>query len=231
MLHSLRTRPALLGAAVLLVGVAGSFALARDAEDADPEGAEPPPVANTPVAAICIRAGLDADAICATGATSTAAADAVSAVESWLSQNPGALEAADAAYADARSEEGRLRRLVRSGKATAQEVADYQTAEATLATEKADRAAVIDAIFAAGAAELTAGQSAVLATIRANRHWRLDVKRPNTRDQIAYYATDRTQEEWGRASRRADQQAPSGQARRATGRGVRVDAGCLPGEV
>jgi hypothetical protein len=146
----------------------------------------PPALATDPADAL-MRAGLDPDALAAAGVASGDVAGIVEDVETWLAANPTALSSADSDYEDARAEVDRLRRLVRSGMAIAQDVTELAAAKSSLATAGNDRDTATDAIFAAATADLTGGETSTLATIRGNRAWGLSIE---------FHAKDRSESSW-----------------------------------
>ena len=123
-----------------------------------------------------MRVGLDADALAASSVQSSEVAGVVSDVQDYLDTNPTDLTNADAAYLSASADVRVLSALVRSGKASAQDVADLATAQTTLDTAETDRSSALDDLFDAGVAGLTAAQSTALANTRANGHWGLPIE-------------------------------------------------------
>lgn len=117
---------------------------------------------------ILMRAGLDSSALAAAGVGSNSIAASLQGLNSYLGSNPASLSGADAAAAAARSESDRLLRLIQAGKATEQDVSQYQTQKTALATATSQQAAVLDAIFEATTANLTQEQRSTLSTIRSN---------------------------------------------------------------
>jgi len=119
------------------------------------------------------RAGLDAESLAASGADSEEAGEVAADVMAYVLANPAALQTADTAYGSARSNHDQLARIVRSGMATEQQIEELATARTTLATTEAARDAAVDAVFAAGTADLEQPQVTLLQMLRSNRdHWR-----------------------------------------------------------
>ena len=141
----------------------------------------------TDVGDVLLRAGLDAEALAAAGLASGSVASVVDEVDEHLAANPNDLTTADQDHATASTEVDRLRRLVRGGKATAQDVADLAAAKQDLADAADARDAALDAIFAAGTADLAASVADTLATIRANRSWGVPVE---------FLSKDRADADW-----------------------------------
>ena len=121
-----------------------------------------------PDAATAIRAGLGAEALSAAGVTAAEVAGVLGDLEESDAYVNGDLATADAAYSEARGRVDELRRLVKSGQGTEQDVVDLATAKSDLAEGEADQETALDALFTAGAATLSAGEKATLDQIRAN---------------------------------------------------------------
>jgi len=165
----------LLALGTISIGAAATWSDA-DAEEAaavlGEEEGEPgvvPAPADSPLATLMIRLGLDAPALTAAGVTSGTVASVVSAVESELAQEPDAVADADAAFASARIAEDNLRRKIQSGRASSEEVASYPSIKAALESAEAARDAVLDGLFDAGCGVLTGPQSTLLAKVRDTR--------------------------------------------------------------
>ena len=134
-----------------------------------------------------IRAGLDAEALTAAGVDASSIGGLVGDVTDHMAANPDSIAFADAAYFVARRAEDNLKRLVRSGLGSPEDTAAYQAAAKDLEATKAAREAAMMQYFNAAVAGLSTAQRDALATIRANRSWRLPP---------AYLAANRTQQEW-----------------------------------
>lgn len=134
-----------------------------------------------------IRAGLDADALAASGLTTQETTDVVEDFAVAMAAELDRLADADADYAEARVTTDALRRKVRSGLASEQEASDLQTAKFSLSTAESARQATLDDWFEAGTASLAGAKTATLATLRSNRDWKLPVE---------FLVVDRSEEEW-----------------------------------
>jgi len=139
------------------------------------------------LATTMIRAGLDPAALAGAGLSSNETESVVQAVLSWMVDQHLQLTSADQAFAAARREHDRLLRRVRSGRATEQEISEFQQARATLATVRTQRQNVLNAIFESATASMNGAQRFTLTRIRLNRSW----KQPTE-----FLTVDRTQEEW-----------------------------------
>jgi len=157
---------------VLLVPVAAHFAWVA-ISDSEPSDAAPKP-GDLQVA--LIRAGLDADSLAASGLSAEQTTDAVGAFALAMAAEPGRLAEADASYSVARVQTDQLRRKVRSGLGSDQDVSDLAQAKAALEAAESAREATLKDWFFAGTASLSDAQSATLAMIRSNRHWKLPIE-------------------------------------------------------
>ena len=146
-----------------------------------------PVLAQAPDASAVIRVGLGPPALAAAGVAGGEVADIISDFAASDQAQTGALAAADAACRSARSAAGKLQRLIRSGKASAEEVSAYQIAKADLTQAEADRQAVLDALFAAAIQDLAAGKQAILTQIRANQARNLPIE---------FLVESRTDQQW-----------------------------------
>ena len=150
--------------------------------------ASPVPVENhEDLATALLRAGLSPEAIAAAGCSAADCEDAVEAANLELVNADPSLATVDASYAAARTEHDRLKRLIQSGKGSAEDVTAYQTAKADLENAASDREALMDDVFDAACGELTQAQADALTTIKGNAHWGLPMQ---------YLAVDRSQQEW-----------------------------------
>lgn len=143
---------------------------------------DPPDVAVT-----LHRLGLDPEALAAAGLSPSAASQVVSTIEAELLLNPNALPAADAAFAETRTNCDALERLIRSGRGTDGDVQTYQAAAQDLNADTGQREMVLGELFALAVTDLTPTQAATLATIRENRHWKRSME---------YLVVNRTEPEW-----------------------------------
>jgi len=135
-----------------------------------------------------IRAGLDAKALAAAGVSANAATALVSAANAHLTDHTAALPNADAAFAAARRETDRLKRLIESGHGAQEDVGNYQTQNTALAAATADRDAALAAIVAAATAGLASDQKTALARIRANQTWK--------EVGVEFLVVERTEAQW-----------------------------------
>ena len=134
-----------------------------------------------------MRAGLDAEALAASGVVASEIAGIVEDVQDHLDASASALSTADLNYLSAKSEVGRLTRIVRSGKASAQDIADLATEKQNEANAISARNSALDAIFDAGCNSLSADETTALSTIKGNRHWGTDIE---------FMIKNRTDQEW-----------------------------------
>lgn len=165
-----RKHPTFFGLAVLALAI--PLALRLAAFSAVPAA----PVASADLASTLIRAGLDPEALAAAGVSSNQAAAVVDDFGEAMSAEPTRLSAADASHAAAKVASDQLRRLIQSGRGSQEDVTSYQTAMSDLQAAEAARQGALDDWYEAGTASLSNAQLAVLATIKANRHWKLDIE-------------------------------------------------------
>jgi hypothetical protein len=135
-----------------------------------------------------IRAGLDSNSLAAAGVGSNSIPGSLQGLSTYLGSNPTALSSADSAVASARVETDRLLRLIQAGKATEQDVGQYQTQQAALSTATSQQAAVLNAIFEAATANLSQQQRATLSTIRSNG--------ANSEVSVEFRTVNRSKAEW-----------------------------------
>ena len=102
-----------------------------------------------------------------------------------LPEARSSFRAADAAYAAAKTESDRLRRLIESGQSG--EVSEYQSQMQALATAMADRQSALDSFTSSATAGLTQTQRTDLATLQSNRGWEV---------HLEFKIVDRSEEEW-----------------------------------
>ena len=119
-------------------------------------------------AATALRAGLGPEALACAGASASDTSTAVADLAGSDGYTGGDLEAADASYRNARGTADKLQRLIKSGKATDEQVQEYQTAKTDLATAEAAVQSALDALFTAGTTNLSASEKTILTQIRAN---------------------------------------------------------------
>ena len=129
------------------------------------------PIPSSVIAAPLIRAGLSAEVLSAVGVPSSqVSAVLLAAVKAWQA-DPTRLPDADKDYAGYRQKTDALRRKIRAGKASAQEIADYKTGMTDLAAAEAARVAALKALRDAACTELTAAQTKNLNQIHSNKAW------------------------------------------------------------
>jgi hypothetical protein len=146
---------------------------------------DPPPPVNTEFAGVLLRSGLGADTLAAAGVTSEQVAGLAGAVRTGYSA--ATLQSRDEAFIAAKQDHDRLRRLVQSGKGTAQDLVALRAAEVTLASATAARDTYLATLRSAGLATLSAGQAALITRIDANRSWSLPTQ---------YLVKDRSEADW-----------------------------------
>lgn len=135
-----------------------------------------------------LRASLDARALAAAGLSANTTTALVQAASSYVGAHPSALSSADAAYATAKREADRLKRVIESGHAGENDVQNYQLQSTALADATAQREAALNAIRAAATVNLSNEQKAVLTQIRANEAWK--------EVSMEFLAVERTQAQW-----------------------------------
>ena len=111
----------------------------------------------------------------------------MAAVKEWQA-DPNLLPNADAGYADTLRKTDALRRMIRAGKATKQDIADYQTSMTALAGAEAARDAALSALRNAACSKLSTAQTQLLDQIHANKAW---VQLP-----LEYRTVSRTEADW-----------------------------------
>ncbi|MEW6747138.1 MAG: hypothetical protein AB1486_30755 [Planctomycetota bacterium] len=114
------------------------------------------------------RVGLSPEELTAAGVSEAAVGAVVAGVGGYLLDHPTALAQADQDCFSAKNDADRLGALVRSGLASPSEVTACSQALADLASAESARQAVLDALFAAGTAELSSTQQQTLARLRVN---------------------------------------------------------------
>ncbi|MEW6741435.1 MAG: hypothetical protein AB1486_01645, partial [Planctomycetota bacterium] len=108
------------------------------------------------------RIGLCPEELTAAGVSEAAVGAVVTGIADYLLDHPAALAEADQDCFSAKNEADRLTRLVRAGVASPGEVSACRDALADLASAESARQAVLEALFAAGTAELSEGQQQTL---------------------------------------------------------------------
>src|SRR5262245_8051939 len=165
----------------------------NDAPGAGPAAVVNPPKNEPPrldpeLATALYRVGLQPENLTAAGVPSTLADDVVIGVKIWLAQNTKALGDADQAFFDAITKRDQLVRLVQSGLASPDEIADCQVAKTDFDTKDLARKALLDVVFDAGTAPIVSEQKTLLSRFRVNQAaWSVPLE---------YMVLDRPQEEW-----------------------------------
>lgn len=116
-----------------------------------------------------VRAGLDAESLCAAGVSVESIDDVVDNAQAYLENNISTLLDADDDVGTARSQHDWLKRTIEAGTATEEQVSSYPAAVTALNSALADRAEALDAVFFAATDGLAGGVVEQLASIRANR--------------------------------------------------------------
>lgn len=147
----------------------------------------PPPPVITELGKTLSRAGLGAEALCAAGVSDSEVATVCADAEAAINAEPQTLEQLDQAYVTAKQDYDELRRKVRSGLASSQEVSECQSARTAYETAEADREAFLDVVFNGGVESLTSAEQSTLSKVRDNRSWRLATQ---------YLVVDRTEPDW-----------------------------------
>jgi hypothetical protein len=145
------------------------------------------PILTDDVDTALIRAGLDPQALAAVGVSANAVSGIVASFRDAMELEPVRLSTADTQYSAARVESDRLRRLIESGKGSAQDVTSYQTQVQALTTATSARASALAAFKTAATQNLSANQIAMLGRIKANRVRELPVE---------FLVIDRSDAEW-----------------------------------
>jgi hypothetical protein len=121
----------------------------------------------------------------AVGVTAQQVDGVVAAFQSAVAASPQLLPTADAAYAAAKTESDRLRRLIESGQSG--EVSEYQSQVQELATALAERQSALDTFTSSAVAGLTQTQRTDLTALQGNREWEVPLE---------FEIVDRTEQEW-----------------------------------
>ena len=157
----------------------------------DMETSEAPPLeqrpVNVPLQDALYRSGLNPEALAAAGVTTAQVEAMCNALRADLVEVQPILSAADAGVAEGRTNVGRLKRLIRSGKATADEVSQLEQAKASCEAALAEQGNCMNHFHAAACAVLTEAQRETLSRIRRNSKWKVPTP---------YMVLDRTPEQW-----------------------------------
>lgn len=118
-----------------------------------------------------LRAGLGPEALTAAGLSGGNATTVVGDLRTYMTDNAGVLDSADASYASAKQSVDQLKQLIQGGQATNDDLTAYTTANSDLASARPQRSAVLDDFFTAGADSLSPAQKDTLTAIRGNSDW------------------------------------------------------------
>jgi len=139
------------------------------------------------VVAALHQAGLEPSALAACGVTPSQTAEIKTASRAWADEHELDLRGANEDARVAGDDHNRLRALVQSGRATAQDVTGLDAASTALAQAQAARAALIGDLVSTATATLSSDQQATLSAIRGNSSWQLPVE---------LQCIERTQAQW-----------------------------------
>jgi hypothetical protein len=145
------------------------------------------PVVAEGLATTMLRIGLTPDALAAAGCSSADVTSAAGYLNTHLLDDESAIPAADAAWASANNAVQDLKRAIKGGEATEEEIGGLAALESTLASASAARDALLDEAFAVAAAALSLDEKADVLTIRGNSSWGLAAH---------FLVVDRSQEDW-----------------------------------
>ncbi|MBK8172698.1 MAG: hypothetical protein IPK60_20505 [Sandaracinaceae bacterium] len=126
--------------------------------------------------ALAIRAGLDAEALAAVGATSNQTGSVVSALASAHANLAVPISALDATATTARVARDAAQRKIRSGAGSQQEIEGFPALETALTTAESARASALAALRASATAGLSGAQRSDLDTIESNRRWKMPIE-------------------------------------------------------
>ena len=172
---------------LIIVAFVGVVLLYRSVEEAVRARSIQPVPTSAQLAEALLRSGLTPEALTAAGASSNGTDTVIADVFFHLLENPGALGLADAAYANARRDSDRLKRLIQSGQGTSEDVDAYAAAKMALAFAESQRETVLGAIFAAATSGLSASETNTLAALRSNGNWSLPTE---------FLVVDHAEAEW-----------------------------------
>ena len=161
--------------------------VAEGSGDADVASEPPPPPASTDLAILFMRAGVDAPALCAAGVTAENVASLLSTAEATFRADTGRARTLDGAYAEARRQVDRLRRLVRSGQGSTEDVAALAQAKSALAVAEAARDTYFKTLRDQVLERAASQVSSQVRQIHANQSWKVPTK---------YQVLDLTERQW-----------------------------------
>jgi hypothetical protein len=193
---SLGTRGALVlvsSAVILSFAFAPTLKDRGDKNDAAPPGAAP--VAkkkklqlDQELVTALYRVGLQAENLAVSGASANNATDVVTAVKTWLAQNPTAIADADTRLMNAINTRDPLIRTVQSGLGKAEDVTSLDASVTEFGAATANRATVLGSVFSAGTAGVSQGIATMLSKTQVNQTtWHL---------ALPYCVKDRAQADW-----------------------------------
>ena len=107
------------------------------------------PLTNDELAVSLLRVGLSPEACCAAGLDAIQVDTLVDNARDHLDTNIAALRLADEDYITAKANHDQLKRLVQSGKATPEQLTEFQAAATTLATKTSTRESALSSLYAA----------------------------------------------------------------------------------
>jgi len=142
---------------------------------------------NVPLQDALYRSGLNPRTLAAAGVTPAQVAAMCTALRAGLAEVQPILDAADAGVSGGRRSVGRLSRLVRSGKATAEQVQELASCKAACQAAIAERKTCMNSFRTTALAGLSEAQRNALRNIRRNSEWKVPVP---------YRVVNRTPEQW-----------------------------------
>lgn len=191
MYPALKSLPLAVASLVVAIPIAWSIHNPDAAEAAIPsepnEPSESMPRATDPFAATLIRAGLHPDALAAVGLTAASIEGAIGHCRSACEGSDAPIADCDDAVAELRPRVDRLRREVRSGLASEDQVAELARLKTDLEAAKAGQDAALVEIQNGICETATEAQVATLRTIYANRRWKFPVQ---------YLVVERSEADW-----------------------------------
>lgn len=184
-----RTKPvALLGFGLVLALSPLALALAKgESTGSGGTPAPPPPPTVTELGGVLSRAGLSGEFLTAAGVSSSECATVVADADTYVQGTQETLASCDQAFASARQAYEALRRTVKTGVASQDDVTACAAAKVSFEQASSDRDAYLDAVFAAATDSLTQAEVQALTNLRANRSWRLDTQ---------YLVSNRSEKDW-----------------------------------
>jgi len=176
---------------LLTVGLGAIFlrAAIADTNSTSDTASDPPPVVmEGPVEVLLLRMGLDPDAFAAAGVSGTGLQSALALEQDLLEGALATLASRDAAYAEAKVTVDALRRKVRRGQASTEEVQQLATAKTVLAAATSARDTLLDGLAEDLLENFSDGAAATLRQIRSSQRWK--------NIPVAYRLETRTQAQW-----------------------------------